>query len=183
MGTDNLGRDIFSRVVYAARVDLQIGFILTYVPLVYGVILGAVAGYFGGRTDSVIMRLVDVVIAFPFPRPRDRDPRGRRPRSEGHLHRRPGRRVGDVRTAYACGDARAAGAAIHAGGRGSRLLAPSDHLPPCHSEPAPPQHRLFHGRLRPQHPSGRLPLVPRARCEAADSRSGERWSPRDRTSC
>ena len=66
MGTDNLGRDIFSRVVYAARVDLQIGFILTYVPLVYGVILGAVAGYFGGRTDSLIMRLVDVVIAFPF---------------------------------------------------------------------------------------------------------------------
>ena len=66
MGTDNLGRDIFSRVVYAARVDLQLGLILTYVPLVYGVILGAVAGYFGGRSDTVIMRLVDVVIAFPF---------------------------------------------------------------------------------------------------------------------
>lgn len=66
MGTDNLGRDIFSRVVYAARVDLQIGFVTTYVPLVYGVILGAVAGYFGGWVDSVIMRLVDVVIAFPF---------------------------------------------------------------------------------------------------------------------
>jgi peptide/nickel transport system permease protein len=66
MGTDNLGRDIFSRVVYAARVDLQIGFVTTYVPLVYGVILGAIAGYFGGWVDSVIMRLVDVVIAFPF---------------------------------------------------------------------------------------------------------------------
>ena len=66
MGTDNLGRDIFSRVVYAARIDLQIGVITTYVPLVYGVILGAVAGYFGGWVDTVIMRLVDVVIAFPF---------------------------------------------------------------------------------------------------------------------
>jgi peptide/nickel transport system permease protein len=66
MGTDNLGRDIFSRVVYAARVDLQIGFITTYVPLVYGVLLGAIAGYFGGWVDTVIMRLVDVVIAFPF---------------------------------------------------------------------------------------------------------------------
>jgi peptide/nickel transport system permease protein len=66
MGTDNLGRDVFSRVVYAARVDLQIGFITTYVPLTYGLLLGAVAGYFGGWVDTVIMRLVDVVIAFPF---------------------------------------------------------------------------------------------------------------------
>lgn len=66
MGTDNLGRDLFSRVVYAARVDLQIGVITTYVPLVTGVVFGAIAGYFGGWVDTVIMRLVDVVIAFPF---------------------------------------------------------------------------------------------------------------------
>jgi peptide/nickel transport system permease protein len=66
MGTDNLGRDLFSRVVYAARVDLQIGVITTYVPLLTGVALGAIAGYFGGWVDTVIMRLVDVVIAFPF---------------------------------------------------------------------------------------------------------------------
>jgi peptide/nickel transport system permease protein len=66
MGTDNLGRDIFSRVVYAARVDLQIGLIMTYVPLLTGVVLGAIAGYFGRWADTVIMRLVDVVIAFPF---------------------------------------------------------------------------------------------------------------------
>lgn len=66
MGTDNLGRDIFSRVVYAARTDLQIGLIMTYIPLAAGVLLGAVAGYFGGWVDTVIMRLVDVVIAFPF---------------------------------------------------------------------------------------------------------------------
>jgi peptide/nickel transport system permease protein len=66
MGTDNLGRDIFSRVVYAGRVDLQIGFITTYIPLATGVVLGAIAGYLGGRVDTVIMRLVDVVIAFPF---------------------------------------------------------------------------------------------------------------------
>jgi len=66
MGTDNLGRDIFSRVVYAARTDLQIGLVMTYIPLLTGVLLGAVAGYFGGWVDTVIMRLVDVVIAFPF---------------------------------------------------------------------------------------------------------------------
>jgi peptide/nickel transport system permease protein len=66
MGTDNLGRDIFSRVVYAARVDLEIGIVMTYIPLACGVVLGAVAGYFGGWVDTLIMRLVDVVIAFPF---------------------------------------------------------------------------------------------------------------------
>ncbi|MGH2723681.1 MAG: ABC transporter permease [Actinomycetota bacterium] len=66
MGTDNLGRDVFSRVVFATRIDLQIGLLLTYVPFVFGVILGAVAGYFGRWVDTIIMRLVDVVIAFPF---------------------------------------------------------------------------------------------------------------------
>ena len=66
MGTDNLGRDIFSRVVYAARTDLQIGLVMTYIPLLTCVLLGAVAGYFGGWVDTVLMRLTDVVIAFPF---------------------------------------------------------------------------------------------------------------------
>jgi peptide/nickel transport system permease protein len=66
MGTDNLGRDIFSRVVYAGRVDFQIGLITTYVPLVTGMLLGALAGYFGGWIEAVVMGLVDIVIAFPF---------------------------------------------------------------------------------------------------------------------
>ena len=66
MGTDNLGRDVFSRVIYAARVDFQIGLITTYVPLVTGMLVGAIAGYFGGWIDTILMRLVDVVIAFPF---------------------------------------------------------------------------------------------------------------------
>jgi peptide/nickel transport system permease protein len=66
MGTDNLGRDVFSRVLYAGRVDFQIGLITTYIPLVTGMLVGAVAGYFGGWIDTVLMRLVDIVIAFPF---------------------------------------------------------------------------------------------------------------------
>src|SRR5262249_27021722 len=65
-GTDNLGRDVFSRVVYAGRIDFQIAIITTYVPLVTGMLVGAIAGYFGRWPDSLIMRLVDVVIAFPF---------------------------------------------------------------------------------------------------------------------
>ena len=65
-GTDNLGRDIFARTIYAARIDLMVGLITTYVPLVLGVLLGLVAGYRGGWLESVVMRAVDVVVAFPF---------------------------------------------------------------------------------------------------------------------
>ncbi len=65
-GTDNLGRDVFSRVLYGARIDLQIGLIATYVPFTYGIALGAIAGYVGGWFDTVLMRLVDIAIAFPF---------------------------------------------------------------------------------------------------------------------
>ena len=65
-GTDNLGRDVLSRVLYGARIDLQIGLIATYVPFTYGIALGAIAGYVGGWFDTILMRLVDIAIAFPF---------------------------------------------------------------------------------------------------------------------
>jgi peptide/nickel transport system permease protein len=65
-GTDNFGRDLLARVLYGAAIDLQIGFITTYVPLVAGVALGAIAGYIGGWFDRLLMRLVDLLIAFPF---------------------------------------------------------------------------------------------------------------------
>lgn len=65
-GTDNLGRDIFSRVLHGARVDLAIGFITTYVPMLYGVLIGAFCGYVGGRFDTIVMRVLDIAMAFPF---------------------------------------------------------------------------------------------------------------------
>jgi peptide/nickel transport system permease protein len=66
MGTDDLGRDVFSRMLYGAREDLVIAFFMTYVPVTAGVLIGAVAGYFGGTVDRLIMRVVDIVIAFPL---------------------------------------------------------------------------------------------------------------------
>ncbi len=65
-GTDSYGRDLFARTLYATRLDLEIGLITTYFPFLLGLIVGAVGGYFGGWVDSVLMRVVDVAIAFPF---------------------------------------------------------------------------------------------------------------------
>lgn len=65
-GTDDTGRDVFSRTLYGLRVDLAIVFFVTYVALPVGVVAGAVAGYFGGKVDAVISRVIDVMLAFPF---------------------------------------------------------------------------------------------------------------------
>jgi peptide/nickel transport system permease protein len=65
MGTDELGRDIFSRVLYGTRLALKIMIIVLLIDLPLGVFLGIVAGYFGGWLDEVIMRLADIFMAFP----------------------------------------------------------------------------------------------------------------------
>ncbi len=66
MGTDDFGRDIFARVIYGARVSLTVGFVATFISVILGLLFGALSGYYGGMTDSFIMRLTDVFLAFPY---------------------------------------------------------------------------------------------------------------------
>src|SRR5437016_13748639 len=66
LGTDNFGRDVWSRIAYGTRLDLQIGLISVLFPFVFGSFAGIATGYLGGRLDTFFMRIVDVLMAFPF---------------------------------------------------------------------------------------------------------------------
>jgi len=65
MGTDNLGRDIFSRIAHGARVSLQVGLMVVTISAILGVAMGAVAGYYSGLVDNILMRIADIILAVP----------------------------------------------------------------------------------------------------------------------
>lgn len=66
LGTDNLGRDILSRIIYGARISVIVGFVGVLLAGAVGTLLGIIAGYFGGKIDAVIMRLTDIMLSLPF---------------------------------------------------------------------------------------------------------------------
>ncbi|NLW17582.1 MAG: ABC transporter permease [Firmicutes bacterium] len=66
LGTDDMGRDVLTRLIYGAQASLAVGLVSTGISIVIGVTLGAISGYFGGLVDNLIMRLVDIFMCFPF---------------------------------------------------------------------------------------------------------------------
>lgn len=66
LGTDNYGRDIFSRIIYGARVSLSVGIVAEAIAVTIGVIVGVAAGYYGGKVDTVLSRIIEIFASFPF---------------------------------------------------------------------------------------------------------------------
>lgn len=119
LGTDNLGIDILSKLIYGSRVSLFVGLAGTCFGMVVGIVLGLIAGYYGGWIDTVIMRLGDIQLAFPFVLLALAIMGVLGPGVKNVYHLRNDHRLGEVCARYTCRRAQGKAVGIHYGGKGA----------------------------------------------------------------
>ena len=171
-GTDNFGRDVLSRTIWATRIDIQIAIFSTLFPLVFGTIVGTLVGYYGGWLDAHLRPAGRSRHHLPVPGDRDRH-RGRaRPGPAQHVYRGQRDRLGVLCPADTGRDPRAEAERLCRRRARAGLWRDAHHLPPPAAQRDHAGHRLLDDRHGARHPAGIEPRLSRPRRAAADGGVG-----------